>query len=238
MTDLWGQIYTDEWRGESHPHVFHRDDGNRNSVSSAAGYFVAPRGDADRAALDALAGRVLDLGCGAGSYALYLMDRRCEVVAVDASPGAIAVSQGRGVRTARVLGIDDVGPALGTFDAIICMGNTLGIGAGPDLMPARLQRLRSILSPNGKLVAAMIDPLATEDPAHLAYHERNRQAGRPPGLARAYLEYRGVTGDWWELWMPTPQELRAIALATGWTVARAVPEGISVLYELEQVKSR
>jgi hypothetical protein len=44
--------------------------------------------------------------------------------------------------------------------------------------------MATILAPNGKLIASMIDPLATSDPAHLAYHARNRAAGRPPGLAR------------------------------------------------------
>ena len=24
--DIWGQIYIDQWRGDPHPHAFHRDD--------------------------------------------------------------------------------------------------------------------------------------------------------------------------------------------------------------------
>ena len=70
------------------------------------------------------------------------------------------------------------------------------------------------------------------DPKHLAYHDRNRAAGRPPGLARVRLEYRGEAGDWWELWMPTEVELRDAADAAGWFVHRVIPEGASCLWDL------
>ena len=88
-------------------------------MASAASYFGAPRGVTDRAALDALGGRVLDLGCGPGSYARYLEERGVTVVAVDASPGAISVCRERGCRDARAVEIDLVGPDLGSFDTII-----------------------------------------------------------------------------------------------------------------------
>ena len=230
--DIWGRLYRDHWSGEAHPHVFHRDDGKRDTVASAASYFAAPRGVTDRAALDALGGRVLDLGCGPGSYARFLEERGVSVVAVDASPGAIAVCRERGCRDARVVEIDLVGPDLGSFDAIICMGNTFGIALGPETLPARLARMRSVLVPNGRLILSLIDPLATTDPAHLAYHDRNRAAGRPPGLTRLRLEYRGMTSEWWELWMPTEPELRTGAASAGWQIVSAVPEGNSRLYVL------
>jgi len=99
-------------------------------------------------------------------------------------------------------------------------------------MPARLERLRTVVAPNGRLVVSLIDPFATNDPGHLAYHERNRAEGRPPGLTRARLEYRGTVGDWWELWMPTEPELAAASSAAGWTISRVVAEGASRLYEL------
>jgi hypothetical protein len=148
--DIWGRIYLDQWRGEPHPHVYHRDDGNR-----------------------------------------------------------------------------------GVFDAIVCMGNTFGIGATPAGLPGRLDRMRRLLAPHGRLILAMLDALHTTDPAHLAYHARNRAAGRPPGLTRARLEYRGEMGDWWNLWMPTEAELRVAARSAGWAVRQVIPEGSSRVYELQ-----
>lgn len=232
MTDIWGRIYLDHWHGDRHPHAFHRDDGNVDTAESADHYFVAPRGDVDRAALETLTGRILDLGCGPGSYTLFLEARGHSVVAVDSSAGAIDVCRARGCRDARVVGIDEVDQSLGVFDAIVCMGNTFGIGSSPDHLPQRLERMRRALSPNGRLLAALIDPLATDAPHHLRYHERNRALGRPPGLTRARLEYRGELGEWWNLWMPTESEMGAALAKADWEVRQGTPAGPSRLWDL------
>jgi SAM-dependent methyltransferase len=230
VADIWGRIFLDAWRGERHPHSFHRDDGNVGIAESAANYFEGPRSIAERDMLQTLRGRVLDLACGAGRYTLFLQGLGCDVVAVDASPRAIEVCRERGCRDARVIPIDDVDADLGTFDAIVCMGNSFGITSSPAAMPERLSRMAAVLAPNGKLVVSMIDPLATSDPEHLAYHARNRAAGRPPGLTRMRVGYRGHLGDWQELWMPTPAEFAVAAQAAGWRVAASIPDGNSILY--------
>jgi SAM-dependent methyltransferase len=232
MAGIWGRIYLDQWRGEPQPHVYHRDDGNRDTADSAASYFRAPRGNADREVLGTLTGRILDLGCGPGSYTLFLEQRGLEVVAIDASPGAIDVCRERGCGDARVIAIDEVDATLGRFDAIVCMGNTFGIDANPGTLPDRLDRMRSVLAPNGRLVLALLDPLATSDPNHLRYHERNRAAGRPAGLTRARLEYRGEMSDWWHLWLLTESELRDVVAQANWQVANIIPDGASKLWEL------
>ena len=231
MVDIWGQIYLDYWHGERHPHVYHRDDGNRDTAT-AENYFVAPRGIADRAMLGALTGRVLDLGCGPGSYTLFVESCGAEVVGVDSAAGAITVCRARGCRDARIMAIDDIDDSLGQFDTVVCMGNTFGIGSSPAHLPQRLDRVRRLLAPGGRLLLALLDPLSTSDPKHLAYHDRNRAAGRPPGLTRVRLEYRGDIGDWWDLWMPTESELRGAAEAAGWVVRHAVPDGASRLWVL------
>jgi len=82
--DLWGRIYLDHWRGDPHPHELIRDDGKTHTIPSAADYFVAPRSAGEQAALETLTGRVLDLGCGVGSYTRYLEERGLSVTAVDA----------------------------------------------------------------------------------------------------------------------------------------------------------
>ena len=81
----------------------------------------------------------------------------------------------------------------------------------------------------------MIDPLATSDPAHVAYHARNRAAGRPPGLARMRVGYRGELDEWQELWMPTPAEFEVSTHGTGWQLAASMADGNSYVYELTAV---
>jgi len=229
--DLWGRIYLDHWRGDPHPHELIRDDGKTHTIPSAADYFVAPRSAGEQAALETLTGRVLDLGCGVGSYTRYLEERGLAVTAVDASEGAITVCQERGCKDARVADMDGLPSDLRPFDAIICMGNTLGIGRGPESLPERLATLWHLTTPTGRLLAVTRDALTTEDPDHLQYHARNRAAGRPAGLTRARLRYRGELGDWWELWMPTEPELQTAAQNAGWAVQCISAEGSSWLYE-------
>jgi cyclopropane fatty-acyl-phospholipid synthase-like methyltransferase len=163
-----------------------RDDGKSATFADAGGYFVAPRNAGEHAALADLIGHVLDLGCGAGSYARFLEDRGVAVTAIDASPGAVTVCHERGCRDARVADIDALPPNLGPFDSIICMGNTLGIGQNPETLPLRLTALRSLIVPAGRLLAVIRDPLSTTDPDHLAYHARNRAFDRPQG-ATGYM---------------------------------------------------
>jgi SAM-dependent methyltransferase len=235
MSNIWGRIYADHWHGDPHPHTFERDDGRRDTVADGAQYFVAPRSAAEQTALDGLSGRVLDLGCGAGSYARYLEARGLDVTAIDNSAAAIAVCRERGCRDARILDIDDITPALGPFEALVCMGNTFGIGPDDDALRRRLGHLRSLVAPGGRLLLSLRDPLATADPDHLAYQARNRAAGRPPGLMRTRILYRGEVGDWWVLWMPTSAELMAAASAMGWASTRSLRDGGSILYELAPI---
>ena len=194
--------------------------------------FSAPRSAPEVDALQSLTGRVLDLGCGAGSYARYLEERGLAVTAIDISPGAIEVCRERGCLDARVANIDALPPDLRSFDAIICMGNTIGIDQSPDTLPGRLAALRGLCRPAGRLLAMIRDPLNTDDPEHLAYHDRNRAMGRPPGFVRSRLRYRGELGKWWELWMPTQAELEVAGQQSGWAVKCAFAEGALRLYEL------
>ena len=49
---------------------------------------------------------------------------------------------------------------------------------------------------------AWIDPYQTSEPGHLAYHERNRRAGRMPGQVTIRLRYQRLASAWFGLlWM-------------------------------------
>lgn len=216
--DIWGRIYVDHWQGRRHPHAFVRDDGNRNIVESAVSYFEAPRWAAERATCEALHGRVLDLGCGPGSYSRFLERRGVEVVAVDSSPGAIRVCHDRGCLDARVVDFTQSGLDGERFDAILCMGNTVGIHQTPATMAPFLAAMRRLLKPGGQFVVSGVDPLETTVPNRVEYHARNRSRGLPPALVRAKLEYRGALSDWWTLWIPTEEEFEAVTIEAGWAI--------------------
>lgn len=214
--DVWGSIYLDYWRGERRPHVVERDDGVVMTLDSPAMYFDAPRSDAERRLLDALEGPVLDVGCGPGSYALYLQRRGLAVTATDLSPGAVQVCRERGCLDARMLDVRDLHLPDAAYGSVIVMGNTLGLHQDATSLPRFLQALRRATRPSGRLLCTTRDPLETSDPVHLAYHQRNRDRGLPAGMMRIRMRYGQETDEWVTLWLMTADELRAAIEKSGW----------------------
>jgi SAM-dependent methyltransferase len=206
--DVWGDIFRDHWSGRVHPHFIERDDGFVNRFDSAASYFRAPRSDGEREVLDSVAGPVLDLGAGPGSYALYYQRRGLPVTAADSSPGALAVCRERGCSDVQVMDLRALRLETAGYGAILIMGNTLGLHQTPETLPGLLRSLCRALDPGGALICNTIDPLDTLADEHLRYHRMNRERGLPPGLVKIRLKYKDLVDDWTDLWMPTSTELR------------------------------
>jgi tellurite methyltransferase len=109
----------------------------------------------EQRALPHLHGRVLDWGCGLGNLSLAAAERGCQVLALDASPAAIAALQA--AAAARGLAVDAVqadlrshAPAPGGFDAVVAIGLLMFF----DCATARRQlaRLRAAVRPGGVAV--------------------------------------------------------------------------------------
>ena len=193
--------------------AFERDDGVLAIGPGPAIYF-RPRSKWDsheRRAMRFARGRVLDL-----------QERGLEVVGIDNSPGAIETCVRLGLRDARLLSVHDLGADLGTFDTILLLGNTFGIGGTPEGTVKLLSRLKEISSQSGRIIAESLDPLSTDDPRHLRYHEGNRKAGRWPGQVRIRARYLGCATPWMDLLLVTPAELAQLAGEAGWCVRKSL----------------
>jgi SAM-dependent methyltransferase len=215
MTDAFGQMLLDRADAE----LVERDDG---FIQSATPVYFAPvrRWPAvERRALRFARGRVLDVGVGAGRVALELQARGREVVAIDVSPGAVETARGRGVRDVRLLAFEDVDASLGAFDTVVMYGNNFGLFGSRQRARRMLRRLRPFV---GRIVAASNDPYGTEDPVHLAYHERNRRRGRMSGQLRIRVRYRDLVDPWFDYLIVSPEEMTEIVGGTGWEVRRLV----------------
>ncbi|HEU5064630.1 MAG TPA: class I SAM-dependent methyltransferase [Gaiellaceae bacterium] len=217
MTDPFGRMLVDGAASE----IIERDDG---FITSAGLNYFAPvrRWPAvERRALRFVRGRVLDVGVGAGRVALELQARGREVVAIDVSPGAVEVARNRGVSDVRLLAFEEVDASLGHFDTVVMYGNNFGLFGSRAKAQRLLRRLRPFVA---RIVATSNDPYATEDPAHLAYHERNRGRGRMSGQLRLRVRYRDLVGPWFEYLIVSPDEMADIVESTGWQLRRLVQD--------------
>ncbi|MGX7667385.1 class I SAM-dependent methyltransferase [Flavobacterium pedocola] len=105
----------------------------------------------ERKALDLAKGTVLDVGCGAGSHALYLQNqRKLNVTAIDISANAIKACELRGVKNTRVQNLMDITEE--KFDTILLMMNGTGIFGKLKKITAYLQQLKAILNENGQIL--------------------------------------------------------------------------------------
>jgi SAM-dependent methyltransferase len=165
-------------------------------------------------------GRVLDVGAGGGRVALHLQEKGHDVVAIDVSPGAIEVCRRRGVRDARVMRIEDVDESLGVFDTVVMYGNNLALLASRTKARRILKRLGRITSKRARIIGECLDPYGTDNPRHLAYHERNRERGRMGGQIKIRVRYEDVATPWFDYLFLSEPELREILEGTGWQLLR------------------
>lgn len=114
----------------------------------------------EQKALQLSKGKILDVGCGAGSHSLYLQnEQQLEVVSIDISPNAVEACQLRGLKNVRVQNILDIKndsseseQAKQSFDTIIVLMNGTGIFGTLNDTPKYLQKLKSLLNPNGQIL--------------------------------------------------------------------------------------
>lgn len=109
----------------------------------------------EQKALDLAKGKVLDVGCGAGSHSLYLQNKKqLEVKAIDLSKGAIETCKLRGIQTSEVL---DVLDETDTYDTILMLMNGTGIFQELKQVSSYLSHLKKLLKPKGQILVDSSD---------------------------------------------------------------------------------
>ena len=104
----------------------------------------------EKKALQLAKGKILDVGCGAGSHALYLQEKGFEVTAIDISANAIKACELRGLKNTKngnVLEIENE-----KFDTILLLMNGTGIFGTLSETSKYLQKLKSLLNPGGQIL--------------------------------------------------------------------------------------
>lgn len=221
--DAFGMALLGHMDQEDGWHVVERDDGRVDPMDAAV-YFREPADwpEGEPRVLDHIQGRVLDIGAGAGRYAIELQHRGHEVVALDVSAGAIAVCQRRGIANAFTGTIDEFDDDDG-FDTLLFGGNNLGLLANPPTASQLLDRLTALARPDALIVGTCRDPYDTDDPENLEYHELNRSRGRQAGQIRLRVRYHSVATPWFDYWFMSRSELQSVTEPHGWSLSHYEP---------------
>jgi SAM-dependent methyltransferase len=154
--------------------------------------------DPDRADLDVYAGiaselgahRVLDVGCGTGTFALMLAERGMDVVGVDPAAASLAIARAKqGAERVRwVHGVATTLPPV-RADLATMTGNVAQAIIDPGDWHGTLRGVRDALRPGGHLV------FETRDPGFCGWLEWDRATS----YRRTEIPGAGVVESWVEL---------------------------------------
>ncbi len=105
----------------------------------------------EQKALKLAEGKVLDIGAGAGSHALYIQDERnLDVTALDISPKSIEVCKLRGIK--KSVAENMLYFSEGTFDTILLLMNGTGIFQSLQVIDIYLKKLHDLLNAEGQIL--------------------------------------------------------------------------------------
>ena len=117
----------------------------------------------EKKALQLAKGKILDVGCGAGSHALYLQKKGFDVTAIDISANAIKACELRGLKNTKIQNVVDLENE--KFDTILLLMNGTGIFGTLSETSKYLQKLKSLLNPNGQILIDSSDIIYMFDTA-------------------------------------------------------------------------
>jgi len=151
VDDVYGKAILDYYKGIAH---------RLTTFSSIAGEDELPlkhlfrsfneMPEIEQMALELSHGKVLDLGCGAGSHSLFLQEKNLDITAIDISKRAIEACKLRGVKMAFQQDFWHLKDQ--KFDTIIALMNGTGICGALTNLPDFLTHIKSLLHPGGQVL--------------------------------------------------------------------------------------
>ncbi|MDR3716027.1 MAG: class I SAM-dependent methyltransferase [Puia sp.] len=185
-------------------------------------------------ALQKCRGRILDIGAGAGSHALFLQKMKHDVTALEISPKSASVMQARGVRKIiqkDFFSFEEQPSSEGTasssaqetplpagFDTLLLLMNGIGLAATLVGLRKFLQYARRLLRPGGQLL------FDSSDIAYL-YRRKKRPADHYYGEIQYQYEYDRQQSDWFSWLFIDKTTLTSIAATEGWSIEIIFEDG-------------
>ncbi|MBW3518114.1 bifunctional 2-polyprenyl-6-hydroxyphenol methylase/3-demethylubiquinol 3-O-methyltransferase UbiG [Flavobacterium sp. NKUCC04_CG] len=152
MKDLFGQAILDYQVNNSPENLFTETDITETDEMEVSYLFRTYQDmpKLEQKALDMSSGKVLDIGCGAGSHSLELLKKGLDVTAIDWSPAAIEACKLRGITKAVCIDLLDYKE--GPFDTLLLLMNGTGIFGKLNRITTYLSKLKSLLAPGGQIL--------------------------------------------------------------------------------------
>jgi len=153
MKDLFGKAILDYQTNDSPQNLITETTISEEDEMSVAYLFrtFSAMPEIEKHALGLAKGKILDVGCGAGSHSLYLQDEQnLEVTSIDISSNAIKACKLRGLKDARVQDVMTLDNE--KYDTILLLMNGAGMCGKLKKVPGFLIKLKSLLNPGGQIL--------------------------------------------------------------------------------------
>jgi SAM-dependent methyltransferase len=192
--EVFGKAIEDYYRGAGNKQLIsHSSLGSREAVPVSHFFRTFEQmPPLEQQALQLCRGRILDIGCGAGSHCLELQSRGLECTGLDSSEKALQVAANRGLRKtihSKILNLK-----VGEFDTLLLLMNGIGLAGSLSELSGFLRHLGSLIPDKGQILLDSSDViyLFEEDsdggywvPGDVSYY----------GEIKYYWEYEGVRGS-------------------------------------------
>ncbi|WP_396612823.1 class I SAM-dependent methyltransferase [Haloferax sp. S1W] len=215
--DALGLAMLDRFRGCLRAPCVYRDGADAGDAHIYEHYLVPSEEwpDSKWEFLDSLRTPVLDVGCGAGQYALAIQERG-EVVAFDVSPNAVRTARERGVEAAIVGDMFDPPADPERFETVLAIGTQIGLAGSLDALSDLLASLDEFTTETGELVVDSYDPTRIDPEEFFGYRPDLRD-----GLTRRqfHVEYGDLRGPDLDFLLVSPERLREVAGDAGLDVS-------------------
>ncbi len=177
MKDLFGKAILDYQTKNSPENLITETSISDEDEMSVANLFrsLTKMPKIEQKALEICFGKILDVGCGAGSHSLYLQENGFDVLSIDISKNAITACHLRGLNNAKVQNLLDLDSRIKKFDTILLLMNGTGIFGTLSETQKYLQKLKSLLNNNGQILIDSSDLIYMFDEDDLKEVENSNQ---------------------------------------------------------------
>lgn len=150
----------------------------------------------EQKALSLCRGRVLDVGAGMGSHALYLQQQNLQVEALEMSPLSCEVMKQRGVKEVVNGDFFSLNPEV-RYDTILMMMNGIGLVGKISQLPRFFKQAAKLLAPGGQILLDSSDLryLFLDDDGSMLVNLSGRYYGEVV-YKMSYEQYQGKRFPW------------------------------------------